>query len=205
MTAWNRAVHGRVATAIGDARHGRMTANQLAEETGRLGYPISRAQINNYECERRQSLDILELLVIAQALNVPALTLLFPGQPNSSVDILPGRTVPTVAAKQQFVGNNGLLWPGNIVADLMTQLNALRAAMGGGTGGAGALTAVTTGEAFSAAVTTNVPPGPPATKLPEAQKPRLVDMQMTVAEVKRLEAELNAPLARTSATSPPRS
>jgi transcriptional regulator with XRE-family HTH domain len=193
MAAWNRAFHGQVAMAIVDARHGRFTANQLADETDVLGYPISRSQIKNYESGRRQSLEILELLVISQALGVPALSLLFPGD---TAEILPGHRVPTVAAKQKFVGD-GLL---REITDLMTALSRIDAAMGGGTAGMGALTAST----FAATTTINAttPEIGHLQLRAQDQAPTKPPPARTMSELevkrqhRREEQELNQPLQR---------
>ena len=140
MTAWARALHGTVATAMRDARRGRFTAEQLAQETDRLNYPVSRAQISNYESGRKHNLDICELLILAGALNVPPLVLLFPGQPDRTVHVLPGRSTNTAQAKQAFVGDHGLLWPGNEINALIQQLHHIQAGMAG-MAGMGALAA----------------------------------------------------------------
>ena len=75
---WGEGVHQRIAQAIRSVREGRLTAQQLAEETERLGHAISRSQIANYESGRKQSLDVAELLVIAAALGVSPLSLSVP-------------------------------------------------------------------------------------------------------------------------------
>lgn len=88
--SWSEAVHRRIASAIKAARHGRMTAQQLADETQQLGYPISRAQIANYESGRKQSMDVTELLVLAAALRIPPIALLCAGLPDGEAELLPG-------------------------------------------------------------------------------------------------------------------
>ena len=65
-------LHARIAQAIRTNRHGRLSAQQLADETERLGYGISRSQIANYESGRKKSLDVAELLVIADQNNLLA-------------------------------------------------------------------------------------------------------------------------------------
>ena len=105
---WGEAVHQRIAQAIRSVREGRLTAQQLAEETERLGHVISRSQIANYESGRKQSLDVAELLVIAAALGVSPLSLLFPGEPDDQVEMLPNRQTPTFSAKAWFSGDLGL-------------------------------------------------------------------------------------------------
>ena len=82
-------LHRRIATAIKSARANR-SAQWLADETERLGHPISRAAIANYESGRKKGLDVAELLVIAAALQIPPLTLLFPQLPDGPIEVLPG-------------------------------------------------------------------------------------------------------------------
>ena len=81
-----------------------MSALELADATTRLGYPITRSQIANYESGRKQSLDVAELMVLAAALDVAPLELLFPGKADSPVKRLPGQTVPTAHAASWFAG-----------------------------------------------------------------------------------------------------
>jgi transcriptional regulator with XRE-family HTH domain len=101
--AWLKALHERIAKAVKDAR-GQRSAQQLAEETARLGYPISRSRIANYESGRKLGLDVAELLVLAAALDVPAAALLFPDLPDGDVEILPGQHVSSIAAVLRVTG-----------------------------------------------------------------------------------------------------
>ena len=105
---WGAALHQRLAAAIRNARQGRMSAQELADETARLGYPVSRSQIANYESGRKQSLDVAELLVLAAALDVPPALLLFPGYPLGDVEFLPARTAEAAAAVDWFSGSRPL-------------------------------------------------------------------------------------------------
>ena len=75
-------VHRRIVAAIKSARANH-SAQWLADETERLGYPISRAQIANYESGRKKGLDIAELLVLAAALRIPPLTSCSPNYPTA--------------------------------------------------------------------------------------------------------------------------
>lgn len=101
---WSEAVHERIAGAIKRARQGKMTAQQLADETQRLGCPISRAQIANYESGRRQSMDVTEMLILAAALRVPPVALLFPGLPDGDTEVLPERHMTAAEALFWFTG-----------------------------------------------------------------------------------------------------
>ena len=67
-----------------------LSVAKLAERTGELGYPIGASVLTNFEAKRRGSrLDVAELLVLAAALDVAPLMLLFPGFPDGKVRPLP--------------------------------------------------------------------------------------------------------------------
>jgi transcriptional regulator with XRE-family HTH domain len=100
---WVDELHRRVAAAIKAARSGR-SAQWLADETERIGFPISRAAIANYESGRKKGLDLAELLTLAAALRVPPVVLLFPDLPDGPVEALPGVTVDSWGAAAWFSG-----------------------------------------------------------------------------------------------------
>lgn len=106
---WSDGLHRRVAAAIKKAR-GSRSAQWLADETKRIGLPISRAAIANYESGRKRGLDLTELLVIAAALDVPPLVLLFPQLPDGPVEGLPGITTTSWEAAAWFTGERGSIW-----------------------------------------------------------------------------------------------
>jgi transcriptional regulator with XRE-family HTH domain len=89
MSQWEADVHARIARAIKKHRAG--SAQDLADRTAKLGYPISRAQIANYESGRKKNLDIAELLILAAALEVPPLVLLYPDLPSGKVEVIPDK------------------------------------------------------------------------------------------------------------------
>ncbi|MBX7449418.1 helix-turn-helix domain-containing protein [Mycolicibacterium sp. 3033] len=112
---WAKKLHQRVGASIRQARAGRgMSAQQVADKTASLGYPVTRSQIANYESGRKQSLDIAELLVIAATLEVPPVSLLFGGHPDRDVEVLPGRTMQTIAALARFSGDDS--YESNVIA-----------------------------------------------------------------------------------------
>lgn len=101
--SWGWQLHHRIGGAVREARRlRRLTAQQVADKTAEMGYPISRDVIANYESGRKQSLDIAELLVLAKALDVPPLALLFPGQAAAPVEVLPGVSSSTLDAVLWF-------------------------------------------------------------------------------------------------------
>ena len=110
-TSWADATHQRIADAIKAARKGKYSAEQIADQCAELGHPISRAMITNFETNRKQSLTVAELLVIAMALGVPPVALIYPGLPDEVVELVPGQEVRTFQALAWFSGDRDLGWP----------------------------------------------------------------------------------------------
>ena len=97
----------RIGGAIQTGRRGR-SAKWLESETERLGYRVSRDQITNIENGRRKAtVDICELLIIAAALDVPAVGLLFPTLPDGEVELWPDKWMPADDALFRFTGEHG--------------------------------------------------------------------------------------------------
>jgi len=117
---WTEGLRQRIAEAIKGARQGRLTGQQLADDTEQLGYPITRSQIANYESGRKQSLDVAELLVLAAALGVPPVALLFPNLPDGDVEVLPGQVMSSADAMRWFAGENDSSEPQSDLGRLIT-------------------------------------------------------------------------------------
>lgn len=82
-----------------------LTAKQLSEACERVGNPLGRDVIANLESGRRGSLSVTELLTFAAALQLPAISLLFPPlRAGSGIDALPGVELSNYEAMQQFDG-----------------------------------------------------------------------------------------------------
>lgn len=107
---WAEDLHTRVAVAIKRARGGR-SAQWLADETERLGYPISRAAIANYESGRKKGLELAELVVLAAALRVPPVALIYPDLPQGVIEVLPGEPVTSWEAATWFSGERAAPGP----------------------------------------------------------------------------------------------
>lgn len=90
-----------------------MSAQQLSDACARLGHPIARSVLANFESGRRPTVSVPELLVFAQALEVPAIQLVFPLGHEEAVDALPGKSVSTWAALKLFTGEADRL-PGDM-------------------------------------------------------------------------------------------
>lgn len=87
---WHRATAERLGTAIAKARKAAgLSAQGLAERCAELGAPIHRVTISKIE-NGRGRFDLGEWLILARALDVPPMALLFPALPDGQVEMLPG-------------------------------------------------------------------------------------------------------------------
>lgn len=102
---WERELSRRVGAAVQARRKVlELTAQQLAERTRKLSYPVSRVAISKIEGNLRAGkLDVAELLVLAAALELPPAALLFPDI-LEEVNALPGKPTPALASFGWFVG-----------------------------------------------------------------------------------------------------
>lgn len=97
-----------VAVVAGEVRRYRnergLSAQQLSDACSNLGMPIPRSVLANLESGRRTTLTVPELLILAKALGVPPLLLVFPVGRRELTEALPGREVPTWEAARWFTG-----------------------------------------------------------------------------------------------------
>jgi transcriptional regulator with XRE-family HTH domain len=115
--AWQARLAADVGARIARFRREKgMTGQALADECAKLHVPFDRAVISKLEKGNRQTLTIGDLLVLARALDVPPLLLLFPLGHADEVEVLPGVTDATWIAAKHFIGENGPEAPG--VVDL---------------------------------------------------------------------------------------
>lgn len=89
---------------------GDITREELARRCGDLGWPVSVAVLTNMETGRRKGaqsrreITVDEIVVLARALEVPPLLLLFPVGAEPATEIGIGDTAPTWKAVRWFVG-----------------------------------------------------------------------------------------------------
>jgi hypothetical protein len=101
---WSEELVRRIGAAMKAAR-GDRTAKWLSDRTHELGYRVSPTVIAKLDSGHRGNvLSVPELLIIAAALEVPAVALLFPGLPDEPTERLPGQTTSAVAAMLWFTG-----------------------------------------------------------------------------------------------------
>ena len=91
---WPTQVARRVAREVRrhrQMRQPRMSVQNLADLTAELGMEIPRSVLANLEGGRRDTISVAEVLVLAAALNVSPLELIFPVGFDEQMEILPGR------------------------------------------------------------------------------------------------------------------
>jgi transcriptional regulator with XRE-family HTH domain len=102
---WSAQLTARVAAQIRTARSDAgLTVAQTADACAALGVPVPKTTITNLELGRRASVDLAEFMVLARALDVPPITLLFPLGKASTVELVPGQPVSTWEALAWFTG-----------------------------------------------------------------------------------------------------
>lgn len=83
-----------------------MSVSELADVTRELGYPIHRVTLGKIESNNREGkFDVVEVIVLAIALEVEPLHLLFPDLLHGRVEMLPGKKIKTEDAILGFVGH----------------------------------------------------------------------------------------------------
>lgn len=104
---WSTRLVSVIADQIKHFRQQRgLSAQQLAKECKDLGYPVPRSVIANLESGRRAAITLPELLVLAKALEVSPVLLVFPLGQADTVEVLPDRNVDTGRALKWFTGES---------------------------------------------------------------------------------------------------
>lgn len=102
---WQDEVAGRIADEIKRLRGGR-SGQWLSDRTAELGYRVSRSTISEIETKKRKSISITDLIVLAEALSVSPLSLLYGSDDGSVIEYVPGEQVQRLVAVQRFSGIN---------------------------------------------------------------------------------------------------
>ncbi|MGV2914513.1 helix-turn-helix domain-containing protein [Streptomyces alfalfae] len=105
-TEWPARVSQTIARELRRHRTARgMSAQQLADACARLGHPgLQRTVISNLENGRRGAVSVADVLVLAAALEVAPVELVFPAGYAAEVEYLPGQTVTPLEAVDWFAG-----------------------------------------------------------------------------------------------------
>lgn len=105
---WQKDLAARAGNAVRGRRKAlNLTAAGLAKRTAELGYPVSRVAIGKIENGHREGkFDLAELVVLAAALGIPPVMLIYPDLPHGSVEVLPGLERYATDALEWFVGDS---------------------------------------------------------------------------------------------------
>jgi transcriptional regulator with XRE-family HTH domain len=108
--AWQLELSARVGKAVKMRRNAlKLTAQQLAQRTAEIGYPVTRVTISKIESNvRAGKFDVAEWLVLAQALEIAPALMLFPDYPDGPVHGLPGNERRSVEAVWWISGTHAL-------------------------------------------------------------------------------------------------
>lgn len=107
---WNGRMAERIGRRVADYRKssgtgGRpITAQALADRCAELGHPLDRSVIAKLEKGLRQTVTVADLLVLAAALEVPPIALVFAPAQEEETEMLPGHTVATWQGIEWFTG-----------------------------------------------------------------------------------------------------
>jgi hypothetical protein len=101
---WAQSDAARVGAEVKRLR-GSRTGQWLSDRTGEIGHQLSRTLISELERGNRTYISTTELTVLAKALNVAPVALLFPGPYDDDVEITPGAKMSGIAAAEWFSGN----------------------------------------------------------------------------------------------------
>lgn len=105
-----------------DLQGRKLTVQALSVRTGKLGLPLARPTISKLEKGLRQSVTVDEVMVLALALEVSPLDLIFPACEAATVEAWPGQVLDTWKAVLWFAGiaqrpgrpapvyENGVIW-----------------------------------------------------------------------------------------------
>lgn len=104
---WQAETVKRVADEMNKLR-GNRSAQWLSDRTADLGFRVARSTISDLETGRRTRLDIAELLIIAAALNVPPVMLLYPRIPDGEIQVTPGISTRSIDAARWHSGETVL-------------------------------------------------------------------------------------------------
>lgn len=107
---WDEALVAQVGAAAKRFR-GSRSAKWLSDRTAELGYPISPQIIARLDTGKRAGhFELAELLVLAKALEVPPVLLLFPVGVVEEIEVLPGHVAAPWAAYKWFIGDASFPW-----------------------------------------------------------------------------------------------
>ena len=108
-TGWTARLNLQVGREV--ARHRRrldLRQDQLADLCTRAGFPLSRSKLANLERghARQEGVSVAEVIILAHALGVSPLSLIFPPDRDSPAEVRPGVEIPRQEAGEWFTGQS---------------------------------------------------------------------------------------------------
>lgn len=110
--SWSERVTDQIVESVAHYQGIRKVSTQeLANRCTELGWPVKRASLSGLLTQRsRQSITVQELTVLARALEVPPVALLFPVHAGGRVEVLDGVEVDTMVAAEWWSGSPDAPW-----------------------------------------------------------------------------------------------
>jgi len=101
---WGAELTNRIGAELKRLR-GDRSGQWLSDRTEELGQRVSRSTISEIETHRRKSLSVDHLILLAAALDVAAVDLIYPGEAKTEIEILPGVIKTKLEAIEEFGGS----------------------------------------------------------------------------------------------------
>ncbi len=102
---WGAQLTRSIAEEVKRCRKARSwSAQKLSDECAALGYDFPRSTLADLENGRRSHISVAELLVLARALDIPPVLLVFPVGHQSEAEVFPGEKRPVFRAALWFTG-----------------------------------------------------------------------------------------------------
>jgi transcriptional regulator with XRE-family HTH domain len=113
LDQWSAAFTSRIAQGVRESRRAAgLTMAEVAQGCADRGVPeFTEHSLKNLESGRKTSVTVAEVVVLADILGVPPVTLLFPLGSSATVEVLPGREASTWDAIAWFTGETPLDGP----------------------------------------------------------------------------------------------
>lgn len=109
MSDWQQEMTAKIGLEVQRLR-GERSQLWLERQTEELGHRVSRGGLSQLESGNRRSISVAEWLVLAAALEVPPLLLLWPQYPDGRIDMLPGFKADAFSGHKWVAGNYSLKW-----------------------------------------------------------------------------------------------
>ena len=100
---WADEQAARIAATVKRLR-GKRSGQWLSDRTAELGHRVSRTTISELENGKRKYVSTAEICVLAWALKVPPVQLLYPNLPDGLVEVVPDVSVSSIHAATWFSG-----------------------------------------------------------------------------------------------------